>query len=184
MFLTSLKLFAVLYALNSVNTCDCNHISKYSVSGNANFFFSLLNDLYFPETGISILVSFRFRSISGLRISGVPKSVTLIWLPFQTIVYYNVIYLNTPETAGVSHPVYWLFLYGLFMSHAHNPPPRVSDSRPPFQSPGSVRMFCIACRSVVGFFYQWTFVVSIVCKKIDCINRVAKSSPKYIKMWR
>lgn len=94
-------------------------------------------------------------------------------LPFQTIVYYNVIYLNTPETAGVSHPVYWLFLYGLFMSHAHNPPPRASDSRPPFQSPGSVRMFCIARRSVVGFSYQWrwTSVVSVVCKKI---NRVAK----------
>lgn len=106
-------------------------------------------------------------------------------LPFQTIVYYNIIQLNTPETAGVSHPVYWLFLYGLFMSHAHNPPPRASNSRPPFQSPGSVRMFCIARRSVVGFSYQWrwTSVISVVCKKIDCVNRVAKSSSKYIEMW-
>jgi len=128
------------------------------------FFFSLINDLHFLEiSGVSILVSFSVsRDIPDVRSA---KSVALIVQNYRSkslyiMSIYNV-YLNTPEIAEVSHPVYWLFLYGLFMSHAHNPPPRVVDSRPPFQSPRSVRMFCIARRSVAEFSYQWrwTFVV-------------------------
>lgn len=142
-------------------------VEWFAFSGNRDF-----------DTGF-LLVS---RDIPDIRSAKVHCAYN-IELSFRTIVYYNIIYSNTPETAGVSHPVYWLFLYDLFMSHAHNPPPRAADSRPPFQSPGSVRMFCIARRSVVGFSYQWrwTSVVSVVCTKIDCINRVAKSSPRYIK---
>jgi len=138
----------ILYVLNNANSCNYCYMTLANIlyfAGDANFFSE------FRDFNFGFL--YRFRAIS--RISGVHKvrCAYSIELSFQIIVYYNV-YLNTPETAEVSHPVYWLFLYGLFMSHAHNPPPRVVDSRPPFQSPGSVRMFCIARRSVAEFFYQ------------------------------
>lgn len=103
-----------------------------------------------PVFEFSLSVSRNIPDVRSIKVRYAYRSKEL-----RYCVLYNVVYLNTPETTRVSHLVYRVFLYGLFMSHAHNPPPRAVDSRPPFQSPGSVRMFCIARRSIAGFSSQW-----------------------------
>lgn len=85
----------VLYALNNANTCNCCYdIGEYPVFyRRRDFFFALSSDLHFPETGVSILVSFT----GFARYSGYPECQSPLRLQHGTTVP-KPLYIIMPST--------------------------------------------------------------------------------------